>query len=702
MAAVRQRRLSSLASQITVLAAVPTAVVLLAVAGLTLFLNQHTRLETFLQTDQALAEALAGDTRRALSAALIAGEQQPDFYVVSTLIAHPQDQRLDAVMGSSLAQRARALVEVALTGGDPAMSNVLTEFPAFGPIVLVARDVSERGIFVGVIRASGDITGQAWHQTLQPLFAAPEGAQLALVDGASAIAYHDELPRIGDRVSAAGEEPEVDPNDQSRARLLFAPDGLQRISAFAPLSGTSWQLLIERRWHAWGEAFSGLGVVVLVPLVGGALLPAILIALAATRVTRPLRQLAAAAGRIARGDYRPIGVAPRTGDEVEVLAEQFQIMAENLRTAYGSLEQRVTERTAQLQSVVRLAQAVSASLRAADVVQVTEREVVRSPAMDAGHVWLDEATANALGVRPDPPDWMGEWHLRDLVPKSASDDALQIRRLSHSTHRGAAQTALAVPLQLRAGRAALVSRVTPGALGQDVEPFLIAAAAQLTVALDNAWLFRRGQATAALEERKRLAREIHDTLAQTLTGVILHLEAASRGDVERGPAQAHLAEALDNARDGLREARRSVQGLRASALDGQTLEDALIVSVRRVDGAGDLEVRLSTHGDSARVPFGIATEMHRIGDEALTNLVRHAHAAHAMVNLHVDERTVRLVVADDGTGMQDAEASGRGFGLVGMRERVLRLGGELTVESTPGEGTRVEAIVPLEAGVADE
>ena len=166
MAAVRQRRLSSLASQITVLlAAVPTAVVLLAVAGLTLFLNQHTRLETFLQTDQALTEALGG-THRALTSALIAGEQQPGFYVVSTSIAHPQDQRLDAVMGSSLAQRARDLVGFALAGGDPMMSNVLTELPAFGPIVLVARDVYERGIFVGAIRASGDITGQAWHQAL--------------------------------------------------------------------------------------------------------------------------------------------------------------------------------------------------------------------------------------------------------------------------------------------------------------------------------------------------------------------------------------------------------------------------------------------------------------------------------------------------------------------------------------------------------
>ena len=200
----------------------------------------------------------------------------------------------------------------------------------------------------------------------------------------------------------------------------------------------------------------------------------------------------------------------------------------------------------------------------------------------------------------------------------------------------------------------------------------------------------------------RLARDIHDTVAQSLTGVIVHLEALEHAAGDAIAAADHRGRALDLARVGLREARLSVQGLRASALDGQDLADALAAVVARVDTSGAAAARFSVQGQAADVPVSIANELLRIGEEALANALRHASAGHVLASLQVTHDDVRLVVEDDGAGIDLAAADAAGFGLLGMRERAARLGGTLTVESQPGEGTRVQAHIPIQPAANDE
>ena len=193
----------------------------------------------------------------------------------------------------------------------------------------------------------------------------------------------------------------------------------------------------------------------------------------------------------------------------------------------------------------------------------------------------------------------------------------------------------------------------------------------------------------------RLARDIHDTVAQSLTGVIVHLEALEHVAGDATAASDHRARALDLARVGLREARLSVQGLRASALDGQDLSDALAAVVDRADASGQAAARFSLQGDAAGVPAPIANELLRIGEEALANALRHASPHHVLTSLQVNHDAVRLVIEDDGAGIDPADSSESGYGLLGMRERATRLGGTLSIESQPGEGTRVQAHIPL-------
>jgi len=206
--------------------------------------------------------------------------------------------------------------------------------------------------------------------------------------------------------------------------------------------------------------------------------------------------------------------------------------------------------------------------------------------------------------------------------------------------------------------------------------------------------------TLVLDERARLAREIHDTLAQGFVGISSQLDAVAMClPDEKSPARKYLDLARRMARHSLTEARRSVMDLRASALEGQDLAAAIESGTRMwTAGSGvrvDVVVDAGTPGE---LPDEMEQHLLRIAQEAVTNVLKHAGASQIWVKLHAEARKLYLRIADDGRGfVQDDVFQSRGghFGLIGMRERAERLGGELHLSSHPGEGTEVEVMVPL-------
>ena len=224
-------------------------------------------------------------------------------------------------------------------------------------------------------------------------------------------------------------------------------------------------------------------------------------------------------------------------------------------------------------------------------------------------------------------------------------------------------------------------------------------------------LLTQAREAGVLAERQRLAREIHDTLAQGLTGIVTQLEAAQRtGD----PAehQRRIANAKQLARDGLAEARRSVQALRPQALDGARLPDALAAEVARWSATSGVGAEVTTTGESRPLHPEVEVALLRVAQEALANVGKHAGASHAGVTLSYMEDVVTLDIRDDGAGFDAARpaagaadgaaGTGRtgGFGLTTMRQRVERLAGQLEIESEPGWGTAVSATVPAIPGGA--
>jgi signal transduction histidine kinase len=217
---------------------------------------------------------------------------------------------------------------------------------------------------------------------------------------------------------------------------------------------------------------------------------------------------------------------------------------------------------------------------------------------------------------------------------------------------------------------------------------------------ENAALLVKAREAAVLEERQRLAREIHDTLAQGLTGVVTQLEAAEAALQDRPEAaRGHLDTARRLARESLGEARRSVHALRPGPLEEGRLVDAIAAVARDWSRTSGVPAAVTSVGEARPLPSETEVTLLRVAQEALANAGRHARPSAVALTLAFGDGQVSLDVTDDGVGFDPAaRRSGNGsggFGLTAMRERVATLRGSLDVESGPGQGTTVVATIPV-------
>jgi NarL family two-component system sensor histidine kinase YdfH len=198
---------------------------------------------------------------------------------------------------------------------------------------------------------------------------------------------------------------------------------------------------------------------------------------------------------------------------------------------------------------------------------------------------------------------------------------------------------------------------------------------------------------AITQERERMARELHDTLAQGVAGLIMQLEAVDSHLENDNPAkaQAVVQQAMHRARRTLDEARRAIQALRAGVLEQGSLVDALEQEIAQFEATTGAQASLETPSEMPVISPEKAQTILRVVQESLSNAARHAGANHVAVQLAKNDDELVISVQDDGPGFDPEEAMqkpGR-FGLAGMQERAARLGGKLDVESAPGKGTRV-------------
>lgn len=261
-------------------------------------------------------------------------------------------------------------------------------------------------------------------------------------------------------------------------------------------------------------------------------------------------------------------------------------------------------------------------------------------------------------------------------------------------------TILVVPMMIAGKMEGVIGvRFTRKRTFRDKELELAQALAnQAMLAVQLARLSSHSRQAAIVEERNRVAREIHDTLAQGFTGVIAQLEAA-RGAISQKKkvrVQDHLERAGELAREGLREARRSVQALRPLALEEKPLTAALRDLMVRMTTGMPMKATLALEGEPAGLPAEWETNLLRIGQEVLTNAIRHARSSQFHALIAFDSHEIRMNLRDNGRGFDTAKKH-EGFGIQGMRERVQGMGGRLSIQSEEGKGTMVSIVLPLPA-----
>jgi signal transduction histidine kinase len=220
---------------------------------------------------------------------------------------------------------------------------------------------------------------------------------------------------------------------------------------------------------------------------------------------------------------------------------------------------------------------------------------------------------------------------------------------------------------------------------------------QAGIAIENARLYRNARRAAALEERQRLARELHDSVTQSLYGITLYSQAASghlaAADFEQ--ADKHLKEIIETSQEALAEMRLLIHQLRPPVLDKEGLLTALQARLSAVEGRAGLKTSLKADL-TTRLPFAMEEGLYHIAQEALNNSLKHSHARSVNVALHQKGPMVTLEIADDGVGFDVAQAHQEGkMGLPDMDAHASEIGGTLTITSRPGQGTRIRVDVVL-------
>jgi signal transduction histidine kinase len=207
-----------------------------------------------------------------------------------------------------------------------------------------------------------------------------------------------------------------------------------------------------------------------------------------------------------------------------------------------------------------------------------------------------------------------------------------------------------------------------------------------------------GEFAAILSERNRMAREIHDTLAQGLAATSVQLRLVKKhAQAASEPLLRHLDTAQQLVRGSLEDARNSIWNMRSQILETSDLAAALERILKQMTEDSELETSVEVTGRARRLAPVVENNLLRVGQEAITNATKHAGAKHIKVALAFGPKQLRLVVSDDGRGFDPAKppATAGGFGLVSMRERAAELRGEFNVRSAPGQGVEINLSVPL-------
>jgi nitrate/nitrite-specific signal transduction histidine kinase len=476
-----------------------------------------------------------------------------------------------------------------------------------------------------------------------------------------------------------------------------------------------WVVISEQSWSEVMRPTLPYRQLLLVLLALGVVVPTLVTAYGVRHITGPIQKLIQASKQVTAGQFgHRIEVA--TGDEIETLADEFNLMSAELKDSYSQLEKKVADRTRELATLNSIISVATHSLDLREIladalVKTAEQmdfEAGAAITLEADHGGpqlvtqrgfdgaqaLELARAGAASAQVD--DETGGGGVVAFEPADLRSEGLR----GHLAELGL-QMLVRVPLRTK-GRALgifLLARRSPVPCSEEEISLLTSIGQQVGVAMENARLYDQAEATATTAERSRLARELHDAVTQTLFSASLIADVIPRL-WERNPKEGlrSLEELRQLTRGALAEMRTMLLEMRPESLARSDLKALLTQLADAFVGRVRVPVDLALQGD-CELPHEVKLAFYRIAQEALSNIAKHSGAQRVGVRLQCRPGELDLRIEDDGLGFEVEAVPASHLGIAIMRERAASVGADLKVRSQPGQGTTVElAWVSAEEG----
>ncbi len=531
----------------------------------------------------------------------------------------------------------------------------------------------------------------------------PTAGVTYLVDNQNYILFHPDTSRSGTPYTGATPWYDLGVDEDGVGWVRERQQDL--VMSYGPVIATpdTWYIVREQSWQALMTPSLGYRRFLLFLLALGVIVPTLVVAFGVNHITRPIEDLIYAAKSVAGGQFNR-RITANTGDELQELADQFNVMTVKLQESYSTLEQRVAERTRQLSTVNAIANVASQSLDLEEILTDALEKTLELTILEAGAAYKVDRINQSLvlmAYHGIPVDQVREiTHLNlaedENLERLFSTEILEIDlhelpagKMQHLLEEIGIHRLVILPLIAHSqptGYFCLGAYEERGIPESDLS-LLRAIGQQIGIAIENALLYERAEELAVAAERSRLARELHDAVTQTLFSASLIAEVLPElTKINPDEAARKITELRQLTRGALAEMRTLLLELRPNSLTELSLSDLLAQLAEAANSRGRVTVEISVEG-AVSIPLEVKQVYYRIAQEALNNTVKHARATKASICLVQTGAQLCMTIRDDGRGFDPQHIRPESMGLTIMRERSEAIGAELRIESVPQEGT---------------
>jgi nitrate/nitrite-specific signal transduction histidine kinase len=498
-------------------------------------------------------------------------------------------------------------------------------------------------------------------------------------------------------------------------------DVLVSYAPFYPYAGNlvKWNVIKEESWSEVMQPTLPYRLLLYVLLALGVIVPTMMTAYGVRHITEPIEDLIHASQQVTAGQFKQ-QIEVKTGDEIETLADQFNLMSDKLDESYSSLEKKVTERTQELATLNAIAAHVSSTLNLNEIMADALERIMELTGMEHGIAYRIEGgesgTTNTntdagephlrvMAFRGLPPTFanLGErlplrqsaagvagqrgepviWNLVELPTESALKERLATLGV---------EQIIAIPLMAKGRLVGSLNLSTNQSRTYPPEQITLlkTIGQQIGVAVENAYLYEQAEQTAISAERNRLARELHDAVTQTLFSANLIADVIPRiwkRDPDEG--MKNLEELRQLTRGALAEMRTLLLEMRPESLERAEIKSLLTQLTDAFIGRVRVPVSLVIDGD-CELTHEVKLVFYRVAQEALNNIAKHSGARQVEVRLKCQPGQMSMLIKDDGLGFDPSSVTPEHLGIAIMHERANSIGANLKIDSQVGQGTTVE------------